>query len=833
MSAAPQLYTAAQIASVLGVTARAVTLRTPSQPSGMVNVRGKATKAWSMAALPASMQQELERIAAERGCTIAQIVSAPVHPWQPPRPWHQIPQPFRDRAQKLCEALAPVLARQHELGSDLMSLAGVSYRQHFGQEIEERKLRYVMDRATKRDNSFCQWQRPELYLDEAAFHGEQSTCTEPTPRHQALDAIVSTLENRAEPRPSDRQHLFDRAFRHFESMVAMHPSSGEQLAIKRSLVAYLYQSVPGLYRPQSGSDAAKPLLAVRRAFNRLYTEWVSGGRKADAIKDERADKSGREGYRCDDCEKKIRGIAAHLRGDHGREGNVDLAVKLCLEKSELCALCEARRSRFPLTAGERVRMTPNAIEIAALKGPDAVRKIAPTHHCDWSDTEAGDRFVIDDATTNELAWDEQDGQIISGQVQYLATEDEFSAFPLQFYLYFGAPNSLTIKKAVTLVLTTTGLPHEALLTERGVFANRMLAGDRRAALNLIHFRELEAALSKYVRFEAIADEQLRALRANELGLRDPVFKLKIQQARSPQAKTIERSFYEFQKNASRLPGFAGFNQRFEKSRAMADFDRRVDAGKEHPGNEYLHLRELRKNYEQISAEIANRPINGVRHRGLSPRQVWEAALARRPIRKLPPEIEAVLHTHRLPKIKVHSQGIKVSLNRFEDAFYFGEHTGPLVGRSVAVRIDYDAPGFIHFEHPDTGKLLKVERALTKRRTATPEEIAKSNQLRRDHIKGARGEAGNMTPVIQSWIIRDSDHTAGDMAAGRTIAEATEQDREQEAERRKAIAKIKDAALERGDDPDAIKNPARYKQAVELEAAARAELAAQAKTNKAV
>ncbi len=107
-------------------------------------------------------------------------------------------------------------------------------------------------------------------------------------------------------------------------------------------------------------------------------------------------------------------------------------------------------------------------------------------------------------------------------------------------------------------------------------------------------------------------------------------------------------------------------------------------------------------------------------------------------------------------------------------FYFNEHTGPLTGRKVAVHVNYDLPDFIFMEHPQTRKLLKVERVLTKRRTATPEEIAKSNAARRAHINGALGEIGNLESPVTSWIERSDAYTTEDKARGRFIAETTEQ-----------------------------------------------------------
>lgn len=825
------VFTAAQIARALGVTARAVQLRLKGCPqSAPVTVRGQKANAWSFQALPEALRAELLAAARDRGhADVTQLLANPPEPWSPTKPWHEIPQAFKDLALKLCAALAPALARQHELsGPDLVELAQAGYRQQFGHTIEEDKVRYVMDRATKRDNGFGRWQRPELYLDEAAFHQPESAALDLRGIYQPLDSEIAGLEDPERPSLEDRAHLFHVAFGHLDALEKQHPAKGDRRALKASLIEYLYRHLPGLYQPHADAkseNGAKPLLALRRLFNLLYGAWVQGGRTVEALRDARAGKCGRKGYKCPTCEKKIRALAAKLRGEEGKKGNVGLAINLLVEKAELCPKCLPRFRDKKLSSSVRVRITPNSLEVAAQKGPDAVRRIAPTHHCDWSDMEPGDRFVIDDMTSNEPAWDEVDGEIVSGPVQMLRTEDEVSLMPLPFWMYFGHPNSRTIKKELWMVLTLIGLPHISLYTERGVFANRMVAGER-GAKEAVRFYQLQDALAKLIEFGPMDEAALAKLRKLELGLRDPALGLNIQQATSPQAKTIERSFYELQKRTSLLPGFGGFCQRFERPRHLADFDRRVAAGNEHPGNEYLHISDLRKNYEQAELEFAHRGIKGMRHRGRSPLVFWNETMQRRPLRKLPEEIEPLFATRRIPSIKVHSWGIKIEIDQFEDAYYFNDATGPLVDRRVAAYVNYDVRDFIHIEHPDTGKLFKVERAQTRRRTATPEEIAKVRAARRAHILGARGEAGNVNieGMTKSWLVRDTAYTPSDLEKARTMAQDTKSHQVERAAL-KRLAGALGATV-----PANPRNAQRTREGLELERQAAEEIAAMENAN---
>lgn len=820
-------------------------------------MRGQRTNAWTFAALPPALRSEIEQAARARALGPDQFLKPP-SPWTPRMAWHAVPAAHRENAEKLCAALAPALARQHELpGPQLMDLARIAYRQHFGNELAPDKLRYIMDRATKRDNGLGQFARPDLFLDESAFHSAASAPVEFNALHEPMAAHVAVVRNKSDPAHDDRKHLFLAAFKHLENLALQHPAKGEQRAAKNSLIEFLYRAIPGLYRPQiagQSADTHKPLLALRTIFNQRYAAWIASGRKPESMEDKRAIKSGRKGYSCPPCEKTIRAFASRLRGPDCA-GNVSLAIKMLCEKKNLCPVCREKLTARHISAAILERITPNAFEIAEHKGPRAIRAIAPTHHNDWSDTQPGDRFVIDDMTTNELTWDEVNGEIISGQAQLLYTADERSSMPLPFRLYFGAPNSITIKQAVRLVLSNMGLPRVGFYTERGVFNNRQLSGERNAR-HLLPIREFLASLETRLEFRALDASELKSVRAHraeffgasppgqspdedtletlrttDLGLRDPAYGLRISQARNPQGKTVERDFYEFQKRASLLPGFAGFNQRNEKPKHLVDFDRRVAIGKEHPGNEYLHLSELRKNYELISAELAARPINGVRHRGRTPADMWNEAVNLHPLRKLPEEMEHLMATHRLPKIKVYPQGIKIALDRFEDAFYFNEHTGPFVGRHVAVRIDYDCPEFIHIEHPDTHAILKVDRALTKRRTATSEEIAKVSRARREHIKGARGESGNLNLAMKSYIIRDEYYTPRDMAQGRAIGDAKAAQKQAQGKTARQQKHLEKLAGTLGTSiPAQPRNRARTAEALELERQANEEICALENSN---
>lgn len=793
-------YTAKQIAAAQGITARAVKLSLQANPDARP-VRlpsGQQAKGWPLAGLPCDLLRELEAVRQARGRrTLDDLLQDPPQRWQAPVPWADLAPQAEARATRSRDAFAGILQRQHQLGAeDRIQQASVFYRQQFRTDPPgEDRLRYILDRATERDRGFGEWHRPELYLDEADFRSDPAAAQAPTGQFEHLVEAVAALDNKVQPTLADRRHLLHAAFQDFESQRGPTLARGPQRELRQRLCRQLYQAVPGLYRAQAGAgdDPRKPLKAVRQLFVRQYPEWAAGSRTPDAIKDDRKGRAGRKGYQCPACEKQIRDLALILRGVRARRGNVDLAIKTLREKGNLCPACLAHWQGGKTAATLRERVTPNAIQIAVLKGPKALQQVAPTHHSDWSDTRPGDRFVIDDMTTNEIAWDEVNGEFIHGQVQLLYTEDEFSSYPLPFWMYFGAPNSRAIKKALWEVLTKVGLPRDGLLTERGVFANRTVAGER-GVKNWLPLRELKARLEGYFTIQALADEDLKEVRSRELGLLDPALGIHIHQARTPMAKPVERTFFEIQKSTSRLEGFGGFSQRLEKPDWLAVTNipsaKLSQSQRDEIKEKCLHISDLARNYEQICQEFAHRPVNGIRHRGRTPLDVWEEDVVRRhPLEKLPPEMEAWFAHRRIPNLTVHSNGLHLDLDRFEPAFYCNEHTGRLLHRKVTVFFNPDIPEHIHLEHPDTGLILKVERILTKRRTATPEEMAKVGAARRDHIAGARGEMGNVKALRTAYTIRDNAHNETDKETGRILQDSATQAKAKARQEKSAVAEL--------------------------------------------
>ena len=152
-------------------------------------------------------------------------------------------------------------------------------------------------------------------------------------------------------------------------------------------------------------------------------------------------------------------------------------------------------------------------------------------------------------------------------------------------------------------------------------------------------------------------------------------------------------------------------------------------------------------------------------------------------------------------------------------------------RHVCVRINYDIPEYIYIEHPQTRKLLKVERALTARLTAPSEKISTVNHARRAHINGALGEIGNVTKLFTSWVVRDALHTPSDIEKGAQIAaDAVEHKEKQTATVREQKSLERLGGILNTTVPARPRNQARTREALELKQEALAEIAALEKIN---
>ena len=171
MNAAPQQFTAARIAEVLGKSPRVVRRWLSGiTPDGEMMVRGNLASAWKSESLPAHVIQELTSAAIAKGYRyIDNLLSGRVDAWQPEIPWRDICPDQQAEALAIQRALSPLIQRRNEAGlsvADFETLGVQTYQRETGKEITRERWRYIFNRTIERDGGTEQFHRPELFLNE-------------------------------------------------------------------------------------------------------------------------------------------------------------------------------------------------------------------------------------------------------------------------------------------------------------------------------------------------------------------------------------------------------------------------------------------------------------------------------------------------------------------------------------------------------------------------------------------------------------------------------------------------------------------------------------------
>lgn len=809
-----ELFTAADIAPWLDVKVKAVKKALKSVGvSGYLKVRGQSAKAWKLATLPSEFVSRLQTVATENHFrSVEAMLRSPCDYWQPPIPYAEVAENHRQIAERRRDAFAPHLARQH-LDTTGALLEGIlaSYKTIFGHEPQLDFLKYIADRATKRAGSLQNFQRPEIYLDDEAFKrpcpGLESLKLQGL--HRPLDEVIKKHE--------DRSDLFDAVFHHFEMLQSGRTDKRELWEIKRSLVDYIYQALPTI------STSAK---TFRRVFEVNLAVWKANGRCRDALLDKRKTESGLKPYHCEACFKLVHDQAAHYRGRDGMMGNPTLAYRELRTHGRLCQKCldqhdyNIRKDKSYVPKVFRDNCTLNLLEKAMQRGSWYANRLGPSSQRRMN-INPGDYFVSDDETPNHWTWDEVDGEIITGRVQNLVMSDVACGYVFENSIYMGPPTGRAIKGLIHEVCVNgIGLPRHGFYFERGCYAARVVSGIK-GERDAFSFRFLEAGMRRQLRlmFGEPQDGD------EELALRQAALGFEVVQARTPNAKPVECDFHIWQKKMSHLPGFGGFRERDEMPDRLAEFLRRVKAGKEHPGNELLRISELVKNYKLVIEEYNHEPQNGKRNPGISPFENWSRHVGTHPLDKLPREMEYLLSTHK-KKVKVGPRGIVIQLSRYESAHYFNERLGGLIGQELIGHYSVDFPRLLFLQDPKRKFEFYVERDLTDFKDLRGDQTAKSHANTKNFIAAATQRFTGISHPLINIIVRDGEYSDKDLAFGRFHKETVAKIEAADQDHKRAVNRIKARAADRGElVPATIKNPARFSEADDLEARLRAEEAA--------
>jgi hypothetical protein len=795
----PLLVTAGNLAAKLGISRQAVHKQLAGIPScAKARFKGQTVAAWAVAALPESLRRRLAVARQQRGFrTDADFLASDVEPWQPPRPFNELPPAARAEAVQWREILAPLLTHQHTLSpADFLDRGLAAARQILGRAISDDTLRRRFALASERDRGFAQWTRLELYVAEAAYQASQrnpdaagatAVVAPPSDLWPDLADRLAELENQAQPTAEDRAHLLDAAFRQLEAMAAANPGRWRESQLKHRLGELLWQAVPALGRTRA---------AFRRNFDRKLNAWRAGGKTVAAITDRRDHSGPRAAKLCPACRELVKGAAVELDGDLTQAWRrlilpPDLGG-IPADGKGLCNACagrwhyDVRRNKSYLPASVRGDLWPE-IEpcLVHRHGPKTAKLASPYIRRDWSDIGPGNYFVADDQTPNHLLWEQlDDGRFYVGRPECLLMTDERTDYPIGYELRLGTVDELGRQTAAhygsrevrILVLHCNdriGLPHVGYTFENGPWAARLIDG------------------------EAVHGWELNPWRRVEHGLRDPRLGLTVRHADpgNPRTKPIERVFGMTQHRMRPQAGFVGFDERRDRREATQNFLNRVRAGKEHPGNELHSLAAFIQLLDEELMAFAREPQNGQRLPGVSPMEAWlngiggKPGIASRPLRKLEACDRALLATHRR-RAHVGSQGIRLRLGGLARVFW-SDALIPYRHRDLTVAMNLEEPELLHCL-PENAAPFTVREMVLPSKTATPDQLAAASAARRRWVKAGKVAFDNLPHPLRTSITRDSVDPAV-RAEGDYINAATAAHRETQRQERRQSQRIEKLA----------------------------------------
>jgi hypothetical protein len=809
MNTDSKYFAAAAIARAAALTRQAVHTGLSSVPSsGQLAVAGKLASAWRFSDLPLDWQMEITRRGVMRGFENGEhFLSQLPGPWKPPLPWAQVSKHQQEKAVKLQQALSRAL----ELRTDGAAAAQVEqagrddFKAQFGYTISGRHWRRLLHRTLERDAGEENWHRLEIYLDERAV--VTSTPKREVVRkeyvHRELDQVISTLESREHPTGEDRKFLWDAAFHHYEQLAKEIPDSPkgerERRLLKSSLVRYLFSAFPG------GILCANEC-SLRRRFDEKLDQWRGGGCTPEALEDRRATASGN--FRKPDFsedEKKIRDLAIQL------DGNKALAHRMLRERGELsqeyCAYYpydpRADKSAVPATTSQAIGSEVEMC-LPIRRGPWQARMRGPYIPRDWSGVKPGDWFCADDVTWNHYFKERlADGrwQVLRGEC--LLMTDLRTGYPLDFLLIPGRYNGEHVRSLALKVHDQVGLPRRGFYFERGVWASRLVTGDRRQGTP-VHWRDAEN------------------------GLCSAGLSLGVRHATTPRAKPIEGLFHILQDRMRCIPGFVGFNERTEEFERVQALIARAHRGDPAALANFPTITEWKTTIGAVLEEFAHEPQNGEMLEGRSPAEAWTAEIRHHPLKQLPAEARYVLSTHQ-KRVTVRQQGIVLTI-RGKRLVYYNEHTGPLIGREVLAFYNIEMPELLTVCDMNRQNYFSVRRVELPAMDATSEQLAEVNRLRSAHMAHAKGIFGGLHHQIVSTVSRDNEQSEESKDLGRFHNAEVEKAREEKSATTRTLRKIQRKAADAQIPLSAnIRNPERVLTGIERAKEYREKIARKART----
>ena len=678
-------------------------------------------------------------------------------PWACPLSWEQVPAKHQRNADRLRKAMGRAL----KLRADASAAAGAveragldDFKAEFGYTITGRHWRRLMQRTIERDGGAENWERLEIYIDDRAL-------VTPKPRvevlrreadHSALDACLSSIQDRANPTATEREFIWGRVFSHYEELTANLADSPagnrERRLIRASLGLYLWKAFP-----------AGALASTDYNLRRRLEEKIKGG--PESWKDNRNNSGPEKRKLCPTCRPLMIGATVDY------DKNYRLAWRQLHKKSKLCDACRtawkhdvrAHKSYVPRSVIEDIRAEVEAAWTLR-RGPKYRRLMSPSRRRDWSDTGPGDYSVLDDMTPDHavygpaalpLAYDEDaNGRPFVGRMECLFSVDERTDYPLAFIVILGdgatantaqrkaSYNQIHQRQLLLRQHDSVGMPHIGFKQENGPWRNNMMDGCEKLA----HWRTLDIPIF-------------------ETGLREMGICIRRAIPGNPRSKIIERVFSALHSRMKCHPGYLGNNERMDRREGVLDFLARVKGGKEHPGNELMSVSEFIKLMGEEFMEFANDPQNGDRLPGVTPLEAFQGGIDGHPgyksrgMRKFPDSARFLLSTHE-KELYVGPQGVtyKIAGHRFP---FFGPELLPYKGQKILGRLCVEQPKLLACRAAN-GNTFNVEAVITKANTETPENQKKAARDCADYMRQDKVLYDGLPHPFRFTIARDNAHS---------------------------------------------------------------------------
>jgi hypothetical protein len=757
----PQQYSAAQLAKALGREASSVRRSLESVPAaGPGFIAGNEAKLYRLNQLPEEWVRRLEEQRESQGYrSIECLLRASTKAYGGDIVWADLPDWAKSRASELRAWLRPALEAITKHGSRMSAAVRIAIEGWTGSEAQrlgEKQIRRLLADIITKDANRHEFSNLALYVDRRATKPSES----PRPAVirkgidlEDLERAVAELEDPTNPSLRDRAFLMDAAFRTVERSVSERAPTSERKRVIRSILSWILSAVPSITEPPSN------LAALQKRFRRNFEAWVTGGRTVEAIADGRAGNSGRKRpLGIPDTELESLKFAAI------RKGSLGTAWTFARHDSSLPALTATYRGQKPPRWIYEELGGPIAAALMHEQGDAAARLRQKGIARDWTSTSPGDHWSIDDKTFDCLvAMPDGNGSWHAICPQLLLICDEKSLYIIGGLLI---PDRHYTAAGIRLALLRAhdspkpgGLPRCGLLLENGTFRSKQVIGSAAPNRSPFPWRETES------------------------GLRHPEIGLDIHfcTPRNPRAKRVETALARLRRWFVDMPGYVGTNQREnlpERTR-VANHQLKQGIKPRDAGlltwDEWIET-ELPRIFTEHNAFSCDGPV----HHGAAPAELWDPAIIKRPLRRLPENARHLLASDR-QRARVRNGEISIEIGA-RSWRYVSEATGPLEGRELDVRFNYEAPEFLSVFDKSGTYLATVKALIADAKASSETEKLRLSDARarqsaslkfgRDQHRAAWRDAKWVSPIhrVGSSIADETRVSEQTLAAGEMAGE---------------------------------------------------------------